>query len=83
MKANHSEQFKFFQEKATTAKAAIEEAITTDDKKSRKRQLTMEDCNDQVKIWDTNDVRSQQIAINELSKSYQNSLKPMAQMLQS
>ena len=43
----------------------------------------MEDCNDQVKIWDTNDVRSQQIAINELSKSYQNSLQPMAQMLQS
>ena len=61
LKANHSEQFKIFQEKATAAKAAVEEAIATDDKKSRKRQLTMEDCDDQVKIWDTNDVRSQRI----------------------
>lgn len=61
MRANHSEQFKIFQEKATAAKAAIEEAIATDDKKSRKRQLTMEDCDDRVKIWDSNDVRSQRI----------------------
>ena len=61
LKANHSEQFKIFQEKATAAKAAIEEAIATDDKKSRKRQLTMEDCDDRVKIWDTNDVCSQRI----------------------